>query len=277
MEEFELKLIRSKRVTSEQLSAAKQEALRLGKSMWSVLVRRGHLTEEDVFILFAQESALNYVSLTEYAINADVFRGLSESFCREYQCIPLFKVKNTLYIACSDPFNTAFLDRLSALSESAVEPLIASPRAIQQALDSYYGQEADFFKLENLLFKKNPLRGVPFHRESGRRSLSVPVRVSLEGQEVRLRCASPIDGVSCNISESGMAVGLQVFLFLPKGLEVSIEFKLNSGIISEAETVQAKGEIVYCNIQEGKRYYLGIKFIELSKEGKNKLLKLAAG
>jgi hypothetical protein len=276
MEEFESKLIRSKWVTSEQLSVAKREALRLGKSIWSVLVKLGHLTEEDVFVFFAQESALNYVCLPEYKINADVFRGLSESFCREYQCIPLFKVNNTLYVACYDPFNTALLDRLAALSEAAVEPLIASPRAILQALDLYYGPQEDFFKLENLLFRKNPLRGVPFHRESGRRKLTIPVHIFLEGQEVQLNDASPLDGVSCNISESGMAVGLQVFLFLPKGLKVAIDFKLDSGILSVGEMIRAKGEIVYCNIQEGKRYYLGIKFTELSNEGKNKLLKLAA-
>ncbi|MFA6217408.1 MAG: PilZ domain-containing protein [Candidatus Omnitrophota bacterium] len=273
MEEFELKLVRSTLITSQQLLDAKQEALKLGRSIWSVLVKLEYLTEEDIFVFFSQESAVNYVTIPDYKISAHVFQGLSESFCREYECIPLFKIKNTLYVACGDPFDTALLDRIASLSGATIEPLIASPRAILQALDLYYGPQADFFKLEKLLFKKNPLQGVPFRRESGRRSLTVPVRVIFAGTEVQLRSILSVEGVSCNISESGKAVSLQVCLFLPKGLTVDIEFRPNPGIGDEVIAVQ--GEIVYCNIQERQRYYLGIKFSEISEDSKSKLLKLA--
>jgi hypothetical protein len=65
-----------------------------------------------------------------------------------------------------------------------------------------------------------------------------------------------------------------VFLFLPRGIYVSLEFKLEKEG-GEPRIIRAKGEIVHSHMEKGQRYFLGIKFVTIDKNEVQELIALS--
>lgn len=277
MEELEAKLTQDNWVNAQQLILAKQEAKRCGKSIWVGLLKLGYLSEEDIAIFLAQESGITYVRVSDYEISDELIRLVDENFCRENQVIPLFKIKDRLFVACTNPLDTVLVDSLAKLTGCNIEPLMSSTHLITQAQDYYYGIEDRAFALEKFIRRQAPLHGLMFGRESERLPLNIPVLLKVEDKGLVLHYSSAIEGHTRNISQTGTAIGLHIFLFLPKGTNLSLEFKLALGLSQEPpQIIKAKGEVVYCLMEKGQHYFLGIKFTELEDTARSQLLKLAA-
>ena len=190
--------------------------------------------------------------------------------------MPLFKIKETLFAACANPLDATLINNLANLCGCPIEPLFASAYSIIKALDSLYGLEDKLFEAGNFILEQEPLEGLPFFRESERLPLNIPVSISLEDASFTLPFSSPIDGYSRDISRNGTAVGLEIFLFLPAGIKISLDFKPGATLFASGQTIKVKGEIVYCRMEKGQHYFLGIKFSEITEEARNQLFKLAA-
>ncbi len=275
MQDFEEKLIQGKWLTSQNYSIAKKEAGRLGRSIWSTMVRLGFLSEEDISTFFAEESGIPHARLSDYEMEEGVVRLVSEEFCRKHSVIPVFRIQDTLFVAFSNPLDASCIDSLVKMTGLAVEPLITSKRAISTALDTHYGPDDNDFLIEQFLFRKNPLQGIPFKREAERINLEIPVSLKVVDSSVRLHYSSPIEGFTRNISVNGTALSLQVFLFLPRDIAVSLEFKPTQTLFSSGESIGAKGQIVYCQMEKGQRYLLGVRFTDIASESLNTLIRLA--
>ncbi|MDD5729559.1 MAG: PilZ domain-containing protein [Candidatus Omnitrophica bacterium] len=274
MENLADKLVSYNWINAGQLNAAKQDASKTGKSVWSCLVKLGHLSEEDIAIFFSQESGIAYVRVDDYELDREILCLVNEAFCRQHAVIPVFKIKNVLYVACSNPLDTGVIDGLSRLSGCEVEPLIASSRSILAALDICFGPEDENFLLDGFLFRQNPLQGLSFYRESQRLALSIPAGIKVLDKSVRLHCSS-IEGYTRNISSNGKAINLQVSVFLPRGISVSLELKPQKTLLTAGEIIKAFGEVIYCNVEKVQRYSLAVKFINIAQDDLEKLLKLA--
>ncbi len=269
------KLVKDNWVTNAQLDLAKQEAARNKKSIWPALVRLGYLSEEDIAIFFAQESGIPYVRISDFKIEPQIINLFEEDFCRQNSVIPLFKIKDTLFVACSNPLNTVLVDNLAKISGCAVEPLIASQQSIIQAIDLYCGLEDKAFEIEQCIVQQRPLKGIKLWRESERWALNIPVSLNVEDKSLSLNCPLPIEGYTRNVSRGGASLSLSLFLFLPKGLNVSLEFKPNKKLSGQEEIIPAKAEVLHCYVEKSKRYILGLRFTEIKDQDHKKILELA--
>lgn len=275
MKDLETKIVQDGWITVSQLNTAKEEAARAGRTVWAAIVKLGYLSLDDISIFFAQESNIPYVRITDYKIPPAVLCLISENFCRQNLVMPLFKIKDTLFAACSNPLDAALINNLANLCGCTVEPLFACAYSIIKALDSRYGLEDKVFEAGNFILRQQPLEGLPFFRESERLPLNIPVSISLEDASFALPFSSPIDGFSRDISRNGTAVSLEIFLFLPAGLKLSLDFKPGATLFALGKTIKVKGEIVYCRMEKGQHYFLGIKFSEITEETRRQLFQLA--
>jgi len=271
MENLEEKLLRDNWVTLEQLALATQEAERLNKSIWVALAKLGILTQEDIAIFFAQESGIPYVRISDYQIRKEVINLVDEDFCRQNLVLPLFKIKDILFVACANPLDTTVIDELMSKTALDIEPLIANPDSIIQAQDYYYGLKNSLFALESFVRKQRPVHSLPFYRASERVPLNLPVWLTVEDDGLALHSSSPIEGITRDISYGGTSIGLNIFLFIPKGTIVMLEFRLGN---EPSLTSKAKGEVVYCRMEKGLRYFLGVMFLEIEDAVRNGLLRL---
>lgn len=276
MENLENKLIADNWITQERLERARQEAAHTRKSVWAMLIKLGFISWDNLCIFFAQESGVPYVQISDYKINPETLRILDEDFCRQNVVIPLFKIKETVSIACSNPLDTELLNNILKCVPFNVELLLAPSASILNALDTFYGPRENAFELEKLIIQQGPLKGLAFWRESERLSLAIPVSMKIEDSALALSYTLPIDGWTRDISHNGTAIGLEVFLYLPKRINVSLEFKPEHTLLSSGKTIKTKGEIVYCRMEKGQHYFLGIKFTEISAQARDELFRLAA-
>lgn len=275
MEDLEAKLIQDSWINLHQLNLAKQEAAKTGRSIWAMLIKFGFLSLEDITLFLAQESGVAYVNIADYALSPEVVHLIDEGFCRQSLVIPLFKIKGSLFIACTNPLDTATIDAITKMAGCDVVPLIASSSSIIKALNSFYGLEDKVFELEKFITKQGPLQGLAFWRESERLLLNIPVSIKIEDDCLSLPYASPIDGYTRDISYNGTAIGLEVFIFLPKGVNISLEFKPDKNFTASGQTIKVRGEIVYCRMEKGQHYFLGVRFTEMTDEARNQLFQLA--
>ena len=273
MENIEDRLVRDRILTKEQYNRAKEEAYKCQKSFWSSLVKLGFLSGDDLTVIFAQESGVPYARISDYKLNPEVMKLLEEDFCRQNSVIPLFKINGVLFSACANPLDTAFMDNLARILGLEIEPLFAPEEAIIKALDSYYGPQDKAFSAVELIIKQPALEGLPFWRESERLSLNVPVSITIDDTSLVNPCCQPIESFSRDISRNGAALGIEILFYLPKGAKISIDFKPPQS----PQPIKARGEVIYCRMEKGKSYFLGIKFSQISSQSLAQLLKLAEG
>lgn len=271
MENLEDKLVKDRVLTKEQYNRAKEEAYRCQKSFWSMVVKLGFLSADDLTVIFAQESGIAYARIADYRLDPEVMKLLEEDFCRQNSIIPLFKINGVLFTACANPLDTAFMDNLARISGLEIEPLFAPEEAITKALDSYYGPQDKAFSCARLIIQQPALEGLPFWRESERLSLNIPVSITIADTSLVNPCAQPIESFSRDISRNGAALGLEILFYLPKGAKISIDFKPPQS----PQPIKAKGEVIYCRMEKGKNYFLGIKFSQISSQALSQLLNLA--
>jgi len=274
MEKLADKLAKEGWINFEQYNLAIEESAKTSKSIWAALVKLGFLREEDISLFFAQESAIPFVRICDYKIDPDILSLFNEKICIQNIFIPLFKIKNSLFVAFANPLDAALTDNLAKISGCVIEPLVAAPHSILSALDLYWHLEDGLFKMADLLTKQAVVAGVSLWRESQRLALKLPVKIKVEDDSVKLSLASSLEGQTYDISNGGTAIGLGVFLFLPKGLKVAIEF-LGPRQENSNTPLRAKGEIVYSRMEKSRKHLLGIKFSEIEQEVVNQLLKLA--
>lgn len=273
MKNLEDRLVKDGILTKEQYNRAKEAAYKSQKSFWSSLVKLGFLSADDLTVLFAQESGIAYARISDYKLNPEVMKLLEEDFCRQNSIIPLFQINGVLFPACANPLDTAFMDNLARISGLEIEPLFAPEEAIIKALDGYYGPQDKAFSCAELIIKQPALEGLPFWRESERLGLNIPVSITIDDTSLVNPCSQPIEAFSRDISRNGAALGLEILFYLPRGAKISIAFKPPAA----PQPIKANGEVIYCRMEKGKSYFLGIKFSEISSAALSQLLNLAEG
>lgn len=268
---METRLVEEKLLEPWQLDMVRLEATNAGISVWAAMVKLGFLSEERICIFFAQECGIPYVRVPDYCIEPQVLHLVEENFCVQNIAIPLFRVQNTLFVACGNPLNTALIDNLSKMTGCTVEPLVSTTHSILSALDLYWRFDERAFELGRFIVRTYGVQGVGQWRESERLAFTVPVSIVVLDQAVTLLVKVPINAETINISADCSAVGIQSAVYLPKGIAVSLQLTARpEGQVSPL-FIQAHGEILRSSMLKAGAYLLGVKFINIEEGARKKL------
>jgi general secretion pathway protein E len=134
-------LLRTTRLTPEQLDDARARAGDGELSLVDVLIENGMLEEQE--ILTALGEALDMPVRSPIAadrIDAELVDKIPIAFAKTHGILPLERTTaGILHIAVADPFDTDAIDHLRLLFDGAeVEPELASRRAILDAINHVY-------------------------------------------------------------------------------------------------------------------------------------------
>jgi len=271
MYDLEERLVREHWITPNELIRAKEDQKKTKKSLFSSLIKLGYLTEEDVFIFFAANSNIPFIRLSDYCLKDDVLVLLPEDFCRANIVIPLFKIDHNLFVAMANPLDAELLINIADRTGLEINPLISSPYTILRTLDEHFGFKEEFFNMEKFIFKPQSLHKFPFHRESERIPLNIPLEFEVDDERINLVSSHNIPADTVDISRNGKALGIKTFLFIPP----SVKLLLNFTSIQEGN-IKAKAEVVYAKMKKSGEFLMGVKFLGIAPEVVSYLLKLAA-
>src|SRR5438477_2665146 len=145
-------LVREKVINHDQLTQALKKQRETGGRLWSVLVKMGLLTDEEVTNFLSRQYGVPAINLQFFEIDANVIRLIPQETARKHQILPLSRVGASLTIAMVDPTNVFAMDDIKFMTGFNIEPVVASETAIMERIEqAYAGPEAEQENLEDII------------------------------------------------------------------------------------------------------------------------------
>jgi general secretion pathway protein E/type IV pilus assembly protein PilB len=126
-------------VTDDQLGPLRQEADSTGEGLVDTLVAKKIISAGQVAQAKASQFGVEFVNLGEMRLTDDVISAVPRHIAKKYNVVPVYRHDNTVTVALSDPSDLDTLDSLRHLLNMEVEPRVASPEDIEEAIGKYYG------------------------------------------------------------------------------------------------------------------------------------------
>ncbi len=151
-DEYVLELLRKRGIVSpEQCEHARTSSGENESTPLDFLLQDGHVDEQDVLNVIAEEFGMQLVDMQGVDIAADVRDRVPADVARRYRVMPVFHNEHGLVVAMSDPLDFDALDTLRHVLNQPVEGAVASPREIKAALDRYYPAETDMERMVSMV------------------------------------------------------------------------------------------------------------------------------
>ncbi|MFH1517146.1 MAG: type II/IV secretion system protein, partial [Pseudomonadota bacterium] len=112
-------------------------SMRIGEA----LVEMGAATWDDVYEALAELLGYRFVDLRTARIPAEAIEAVPKSVARKHQVIPVGEEDGTLIVALTDPFDLYAMDDLRFYLNRDVRCVLATPEAVTEAINKYYGIE----------------------------------------------------------------------------------------------------------------------------------------
>ncbi len=139
-------LVAREYLTEEQLQLVleDQRDSRGTKLLGELLVERGWCNEEQVLECLALELNLPYVRLDSRLFDIKTFDSLPREFIDKHTVLPLFKVRDTLTVALSEPTNVFLVEQLREVAKCEIQVVIAAAKDIRRMVQTYLPNEQVF-------------------------------------------------------------------------------------------------------------------------------------
>ena len=132
-------LIEGNVITAEQLEKAIVEQRRSGHLLGATLMRLGLVTEDALVHCLQRQLGLPLIDLNEVAIDDQAISFVKEDVAKKYGAIPVeIQARSTLIVAMGDPLNVAALEDLRFHAGMFIQPVLARPSQIDEAIERYY-------------------------------------------------------------------------------------------------------------------------------------------
>ena len=126
-------------VTQEQLTEALALEAQQGQSVQKILLERGLVSETDLLTAWSEGLGIAIISLTRLRLDPSLKTLIPREMASQYQLMPVSCLGQTLTVAMADPLNVFALDTVTAATGLSINPLLATPQDIREAIDQYYG------------------------------------------------------------------------------------------------------------------------------------------
>ncbi len=126
-------------MTQPQLEQALAFQKRHGGMFSDNLVKLGFVEDEEITRLLSRQYQVPSIHLDRFEVDASVIELVPAQTAEKYQLLPLGRRGAILTLAMSDPTNLFVIDDIRFMTGYNVRPVVASARAIRDAIQKYYG------------------------------------------------------------------------------------------------------------------------------------------
>ena len=134
-------LVESGQMTEEDLARALAAQSKGGGKLGEILVSLGILSQTTLVKTLAAKLRVPGVYLRHGLIDPAVARLVDREEAERLKVLPMFKVRNRLIVAMAEPQNLPAIDRLAALTECEIRPVVALESNIQEFSRKYQTEE----------------------------------------------------------------------------------------------------------------------------------------
>lgn len=137
-------------IRPEQLNDALAIQKKTRERLGDVLINNGIITEQQLIEALQMQLGVDFVDLTAVSIPLELARFVPRSIAKKYCIVPVKLQKDELYVAMSDPLNFEAQEEVKSASHKQVVPMIATRRAVEQAIATLYGNEGTARAIEEM-------------------------------------------------------------------------------------------------------------------------------
>ena len=134
-------LLSSGVISHEQLERALELQKESKERLGDVLVQSGIITEQQLIEALKIQLGVEFVDLTAVSIPVELAKYVPRTLAKKYCVVPVKLVRDTLYLAMSDPLDFIAQEEVKAASRKRVIPMIATRKAVEQAIGRLYSNE----------------------------------------------------------------------------------------------------------------------------------------
>ena len=125
-------------ISQEQLVEALKTQKETGKRLGRILLEKRLISEEALDTILSEQLGVAHVWLRKGLVDPKIVHIIPQEKARLYQVIPMFKVKNTLTIATTDPQAIFIFDTLAKMTGCEINPVVCRADDIAAAIEEYY-------------------------------------------------------------------------------------------------------------------------------------------
>jgi len=146
-------LLEENLITAADLQTAIEEQRKSGQLLGATLIALGLISEDALVRLLQRQLHLPLVDLNDLVVDEAVIHHVKEELARKYLAMPIeLEGRRQLKVAMADPLNVAALEDLRFHSGMFIQPVLATPSTIQQAIERYYHIDTSVSEvLENII------------------------------------------------------------------------------------------------------------------------------
>ncbi len=132
-------LVKSNKVTKDNLDRALQIQRQNHVPMRKVLIDQGLINEEELLFLLSSQLYIPILHLTKYKFDPAIVMLIPEHMARQYNVVALSRMADTLTVAISDPLNIFALDDLKTFTGCTIDTVLSYEDEITKTIQVHYG------------------------------------------------------------------------------------------------------------------------------------------
>jgi len=139
-------------VTEAQIEQAIAEQAARGHKqlLGEVLVEMGYVTADEVMAALAETYGVPFARLTPKLVDPRIMDVLPREYREKHGVVPLFKVRDTLTVAMSEPSNVFLIDEISRMADCNVQVVAVTAADVQTILGQYVNA-ANVFVIDDII------------------------------------------------------------------------------------------------------------------------------
>lgn len=127
-------------ITEDQVAKALSFQSQSGKRLGQILVANGWVAETKMLQALSEKFAIPYVGLRPGLYDSAAARLVPKSFARRLHVLPLFKVRNLLFLATSEPQFLPGIDEVENRTGLKIRPVLTSSSQVEKFLEEAYAE-----------------------------------------------------------------------------------------------------------------------------------------
>ena len=145
-------LLASGLITQEQIDiAVAEQAARGHRQLFGeILIELGMVSEDQLLEALAVAYNVPYAKLTPRLADAKVIELIPRDFLEKHGVLPLFKVRDALTVAVSEPSNVFLTEEIVRITDCKVQVVVASASDVQAILGQYVNA-ANVFVIDDII------------------------------------------------------------------------------------------------------------------------------
>ncbi len=140
-------LIKKGLLTEQRVNEAFIQQKTSGKRLGHIIVDKGWITEKNLLEVLSEQLNIPFINIRTGLFDPDIVKLLDVEVARRLKMLPLFRLRNTIFLATSDPQAVAGFSEVKERLSYDVHPVLARKEDILKTINEAYSDNSYGFDL----------------------------------------------------------------------------------------------------------------------------------